>query len=181
MNTAPSRHVVARSLAAFAPCLLLAGGCATLTEDYGPPESQPVPNTLRYYEEQVRILRDRVNGLEREMEALRTQATDGTRAASATETARLARIESRISELDRAREADRAVIVDEVIAEIEILLRQPSGGTSRAGPGGTYTVQKGDTLWSIARRHGTTVRALQQANGLSETDVLPEGRQILIP
>ncbi|PZA06941.1 MULTISPECIES: septal ring lytic transglycosylase RlpA family protein [unclassified Meiothermus] len=31
----------------------------------------------------------------------------------------------------------------------------------------THTVQKGDTLYSIARRYGTSVQALQQANNLS--------------
>ena len=38
----------------------------------------------------------------------------------------------------------------------------PSGG-------GTYVVQPGDTLYSIARRFSTTVAALQAANGLTGT------------
>ncbi|MFN8509900.1 MAG: LysM peptidoglycan-binding domain-containing protein [Deinococcaceae bacterium] len=33
----------------------------------------------------------------------------------------------------------------------------------------TYTVQKGDTLFSIAKRFGTTVSAIQEINGLSTT------------
>lgn len=35
-------------------------------------------------------------------------------------------------------------------------------------PGGTYRVQPGDSLWTIARAHGTTSEALMAANGLSD-------------
>lgn len=37
----------------------------------------------------------------------------------------------------------------------------------------TYRVRRGDSLWTIARRHGTTVRTIQQANGLRSTRILP--------
>jgi LysM repeat protein/tetratricopeptide (TPR) repeat protein len=38
-------------------------------------------------------------------------------------------------------------------------------------PATTYVVQRGDTLFSIARRYGTTVEALRAANGLSSNDI----------
>ncbi len=41
----------------------------------------------------------------------------------------------------------------------------------------TYRVRRGDSLWSIARRHGTTVRTIQRANGLDSTRIEP--RQVL--
>jgi hypothetical protein len=37
-----------------------------------------------------------------------------------------------------------------------------------------YRVQRGDSLWSIARRFGTTVTRLQEENGLTSTKLLPE-------
>jgi LysM repeat protein len=43
-----------------------------------------------------------------------------------------------------------------------------------------YRVVAGDTLSSIARRHGTSVAALQRANGLS-SDSLQVGQNLLIP
>lgn len=42
----------------------------------------------------------------------------------------------------------------------------PASNASSPLPSPTYTVQTGDTLFSIATRNGTTVNALMQANGL---------------
>jgi hypothetical protein len=45
----------------------------------------------------------------------------------------------------------------------------------------TYTVQPGDTLAAIAVRFGTTVEALQAANGIDDTDVILIGQVLVIP
>jgi LysM repeat protein len=44
---------------------------------------------------------------------------------------------------------------------------------------GTYTVHLGDTLWSIATRHGTTIAAIRQANGLG-SNIIYAGQRLLI-
>lgn len=43
---------------------------------------------------------------------------------------------------------------------------------------GTYTVQRGDTLYSIAQRHGVDVRELARWNGISDTSVLAIGQTL---
>lgn len=48
--------------------------------------------------------------------------------------------------------------------------RPPRKPVPTATPG-IYIVQPGDTLTSIARRHGTTVKALVAANGMASADV----------
>ena len=47
-------------------------------------------------------------------------------------------------------------------------------------PGGTYRVQSGDSLWTIARAHGTTTDVLMAANGLSGAN-LKIGQSLVIP
>lgn len=43
-----------------------------------------------------------------------------------------------------------------------------------------HTIKKGDTLWALSRKYGTTVTAIQRANGLKGTN-LKIGRRLLIP
>ena len=45
----------------------------------------------------------------------------------------------------------------------------------------TYRVRSGDTLALIARRYGTTVASLMQANGLVRTGKLRVGQRLRIP
>lgn len=45
----------------------------------------------------------------------------------------------------------------------------------------TYTVRKGDTLSKIASRHGTTVKAIQQANGMGNKTRVDIGQKLKIP
>jgi LysM repeat protein len=49
------------------------------------------------------------------------------------------------------------------------------------GTGGEYTVQAGDTLYSIARRYGTTVEAIQSANGIVNAAYIRVGQKLIIP
>ena len=44
----------------------------------------------------------------------------------------------------------------------------------------TYTVKKGDTLGAIARRNGTSVKALKRANGL-KSDMIHINQKLTIP
>ena len=48
-------------------------------------------------------------------------------------------------------------------------------------PATTYEVQPGDTLFSIARRYGTTVEAIVAANGLADPSAIEVGHVLVIP
>ncbi len=56
-----------------------------------------------------------------------------------------------------------------------------AGAASQPATGSTYTVRRGDTLSSIALRHGTTTWALMQANGLASGQLIYAGQQLTIP
>lgn len=49
------------------------------------------------------------------------------------------------------------------------------------GGGQTYTVQAGDTLYSIAVKFGTTIAAVQQANNITDPNTLAVGQRLIIP
>ena len=53
-----------------------------------------------------------------------------------------------------------------------------SQGSAKGG--GTYTVRKGDTLYSIAKRNGTTVQRLCKLNGISERSKLRVGQKLKV-
>jgi len=67
---------------------------------------------------------------------------------------------------------------------------QPANNSNNAGSGisepdkplsFTYTVKKGDTLWSIAQKHGTTWQKLQQVNKLKNANLIYPGQKLIIP
>jgi LysM repeat protein len=55
-----------------------------------------------------------------------------------------------------------------------------ASGASTASAG-SYTVQPGDNLSRIAVRHGVTVQALMQANGLYSANLVYTGQRLVIP
>jgi membrane-bound lytic murein transglycosylase D len=69
----------------------------------------------------------------------------------------------------------------------------PIAGASASGPHadapasgaadfrGSWTVAPGDTLWAIARRHGTTPELLAAVNGRSLDDLLKAGDTLKVP
>jgi len=64
------------------------------------------------------------------------------------------------------------------VAGVPILIAAVVAG----GPGWTtYLVRDGDSLSTIARRHGTDAHALARVNGMSDADRLQAGRRLSVP
>ncbi len=58
------------------------------------------------------------------------------------------------------------------------LRAEPAASTAR--PIETHVVRLGDTLFSIARRYGTTVQELQRLNGLGDSTDIALGRSLVV-
>lgn len=53
--------------------------------------------------------------------------------------------------------------------------------TTPAAGGSTYTVRSGDSLSEIAEAHGTTVKALQSLNGITNPNKITAGQELKLP
>jgi hypothetical protein len=65
-------------------------------------------------------------------------------------------------------------------ASVSVATASVAPSASRAAPTLVYRVNRGDTLWSIARRHNTTVEQLKEINNLADPRILA-GQTIAIP
>ncbi|SFK72739.1 LysM peptidoglycan-binding domain-containing protein [Streptomyces pini] len=59
-------------------------------------------------------------------------------------------------------------------------IKPDTGGDSKSATG-TYTVQRGDTLWAIALAHGTTVPVLVDLNSLADPSHIEPGQKLKTP
>jgi LysM repeat protein len=57
----------------------------------------------------------------------------------------------------------------------------PPAAPAAAAAGGSYIIQRGDTLWQIAQRFGVTVPALMSANGIADPSRIYYGLELAIP
>ncbi len=78
--------------------------------------------------------------------------------------------------------------VGEPPSQMEFELEPPPAPVIEAGPPPPeaemvfrYTVQRGDTINSIARKYGVTIRALVEANDIVKPDLIFPGQKLIIP
>lgn len=79
---------------------------------------------------------------------------------------------NRLPALDRLQIGDRLIIPESGNSKNE--------RTPQVTAGGVHVVQSGETLWSIARSHGTTAVVLAGLNGLGNADRIQLGQRILV-
>jgi nucleoid-associated protein YgaU len=103
---------------------------------------------------------------------------------------RLTDQEKRLAELDQARQKDLAQLQDRILSEFARLLQEQerrapaaraSSGGGRAAGEGEHRVEPGESLSTIARRHGTTVSRLLETNGLTNPDQIRAGQILRLP
>jgi membrane-bound lytic murein transglycosylase D len=76
--------------------------------------------------------------------------------------------------------APRGGDVTRMMAATETRVQKQSSPVARR-VSGQHVVRRGDTLWSIARAHGTTMDRLATTNGLSRNSTLAVGQVLAIP
>lgn len=66
-------------------------------------------------------------------------------------------------------------------SEARVVARSQPAAPARTAAAPTHRVSSGESLWTIARRHNTSVAALQRANNLSGRSVIRPGQVLRIP
>lgn len=158
---------------------------------------------VRGLSQRVGDLTLRLEQLERENADLRRKSSDGARAY-----ATVAQLDQAVADLNRtvksAVSSSQNETLQIVSTQLEKLGRQtnaaleslaksqavrpvstpaptPSSTTVPSGDGGTYTVQKGDSLASIAKKTGAKQQDIATANKLSDPSLIKVGQTLIIP
>jgi membrane-bound lytic murein transglycosylase D len=96
----------------------------------------------------------------------------------------LGRIAKRHGVSERAL-ADANGIRDKSLVKVGQLLRIPGGAAEGVGetvaPGGVYTVRRGDTIDSIARKHRVAAQSIVALNGLANAHRIKAGQRLYLP
>ena len=142
---------------------------------------------LGVLEEKVQKLRAEVEDLqfrqkktEQQFDAIRADMKELRAAGGGASAEQLQALEARIAAVDAARQKDKQAIIDQLAKELAGL---GGGKTTKPVPtaeGKDHTVQKGETLTSIARAYGVSIADLKKANNLG-SDALQVGQKLVIP
>ncbi|MGA2603099.1 MAG: LysM peptidoglycan-binding domain-containing protein [Verrucomicrobiia bacterium] len=175
-----------KELLIFAISLVLgvAGALTAAAED------QTIGQQVSILDERLSKLRADVDALQfnqqqiqQDIKQLQTQLAEARQSGPSASVNDLQALEARVKALDAARETDKKAIIDQLAKELAAMsgsrgaaATQSSGAVS----GNEYTVQKGDTLSSIAKNSGVTVAGLRKANNLT-SDSLKVGQKLVIP
>ena len=85
-----------------------------------------------------------------------------------------------VQNIDDEDEIFRTDEEDRLLAEEQAKKEAAARAAAEAAAMRYHTVRSGDTLYSIARKNGTTVKQICQLNGIKETTVLQVGRRLRV-
>ncbi len=187
--------------AAAVAVTLWTAGCYTLPDRRAQEAARAREDQLIQQERQAR-LEGRFQSLELENQQLRAEIERLRQqmAGSAEDRARLAQIDDlarRVRDIEARREKDRQEIIDTLSKKIADLVgrsggagatssstgRKPAtgGGTSSSKYGYEHIVKSGEALSAIASAYGVSVKAILDANGLTDPNKLRVGQKLFIP
>lgn len=88
---------------------------------------------------------------------------------------------SMIAKVNTGLNPDRLRIGQILMIPLSLQPLQGSGSSGGSAQTSTHTVQKGDTLYGLARRYGTTAQKLANLNGINLNSILRIGQKLKVP
>lgn len=142
-------------------------------------------------EEETGAIRHQLDQIIRQLSGLDTDFSRGLEAVREGQEQLGIELEGRIRSVDSGRQEDRdelltriEIILDEVTAENKRLredLEALRASVASMATGYSHEVKRGETLAQIAQQYGVSVAAIVEANGISNPDVIPVGKVLVIP
>ena len=193
------KNTVRKFIFFLAPCaVLLAGisGCITINDDTDPMQAR---EDMLIVQDKMQKLSGRIEGLELEVDRLRRDIDAARSSPSPVQPlqARLDELDTRIRNVDAARERDKQEIVDKLSAKIaQIVGSSKSPGYSSASTkkqgakknassgsqtGYEHEVQAGESLSAIASAYGVTMKTILDNNEIKDPNKLRVGQKLFIP
>jgi LysM repeat protein len=157
-------------------------------------QEQTVAQQLSILDERISKLRADVDALQfnqqqiqQDIKQVQGQMDEVRRAGPNASANDLQALETRVKELDAAREKDKKAIIDQLAKELAAMSGGGSHGGKAATPatttpstGDEHVVVAGETLTSIAKSTGASIADLRKANNLT-SDSLKVGQKLVIP
>jgi len=160
--------------------LVLAGCETTSTQTRQQREQQfrdDVSDQIADLNRSVEMVRSQQAALDRRLDAMESSLRSVAEAQRS-----LATLRSEMATLKAAMDSKISLVVDEVARENERLLSKlKTSQKATYAQGYEHTVQSGETLSDIARQYKTTLKAILEANQLSNANSLRVGQTLFIP
>ncbi len=119
-------------------------------------------------------LRERLDKTEARLDALASQSEDAIRYLRE----EVYTLTKKIETLEKKAEAPTARTVEKKPPPTAV---KPAVSASPSAVGKSYTVQRGDTLYGIARKHGISVSELTELNDISPNKAIYPGDRLTVP
>jgi len=139
-------------------------------------------------EEDVSAIRRAFDDLSAQLSDVDTEFSRGLEAVRGGQEQLGIELENRIRNVDAEREGDREdlinrlqIVIEEVTSENERLRDEVEAIRSAVSTGFVHTVQRGETLASIATQYGVTVNEISAANSISNPNLISVGQELVIP
>lgn len=163
---------------------------------------------LNRLSDQVQSLESRLTNYERELASVKTRLDQITATATGAAAAEVKRLQDQLASLDKARQQDRQVILDEVAKQLETIAKRSgkntaptashptkpalpaSGSSAPAQPapasgdveqGLEHVVKAGETISAIAKAYNVGAEVIMKANNIKDARTLQVGQKLFIP
>ncbi len=139
-------------------------------------------------EDEMAVLRHAIDDLSKQITDVDGELSRGLEAVRGGQQQLGIELEGKVRDVDQERQSDRddllrrfQIMLEEVTKENKSLREDLEAIKSAVSTGYSHTVQRGETLASIAAKYGVTVQEIAAANNITNPNLIAVGQELFIP